>query len=495
MEMIKPKYRTLWTWDFATCWDNSFFGRNRGSSGANSRRVNFLNDYKRLINFASEHHMNGVVIWGAVRAHHDGFEQLKELVKYGREKGVRVMPGVSAFSYGGICYDPRRYFDGVFDVHMTDHPYSLGSWLKKHPEYAAISANGKPYDYGPFNTIACPSRQENVEWFKEGLGWLYDEFDVDGIQVEVGDYAVCHCPLCTERRKNAGMRNDFYTSDMISTYTAAIDVSLAAKKDPWVICETYSNIADIPKGPAPGSWASMPREDRELLSALPEEAILQWAVDTGIGGYSVIDWSDNVYTPSKNNITRIHTGSQWSINGPAAWGVNLVWEMVSRSRGQGLNGVSIFGEESPFSPPNEANYLALEEASGFGKDNPECSEELFYAQTLDPLYGGHGLAKRWKELYAKGSMLMLWESLSDKILIRNVRQHVNSNQPLEVLTGDMDFRKKALEMSASDRIKEIESYFDEARSISKTLSGEACARWSWLENKLWNMRYLINTKV
>lgn len=495
--LTTPKYRILWSWDFATCWDDSFFGREKGCSGKNGRRVHFLQDYKRLIDFSSAHHINGVVIWGAVRAHHDGMQQLKELVQYGRSKGVRVLPGVSAFSYGGICYDPREKFNGYDDIPMTSHPYSLYTWLQEHPEYAALDPNGKPYAHGPYRVTACPSRKENIEWFKEGLRWLYEEFDVDGIQVEVGDYSVCHCPICTERRKQAitstmGL-DGFAVADMAECYNAAIEVSKQAKPDAWVICETYSNIADIP---LPGNIPNkiMPQANRELLQGLTKGGILQWSVDRSIGGYKVADWSEKVYTPSADNILRIHAGSQWSMNGPADWGVNLVWEMVNRARTQGINGVSIFGEESPFSPPNEANYLAFEEACGFGNANPNCSEVLFYSQTLDPLYGGDGLAARWRELYLKGSMLRLGSLNAEAVSVVNIRQHVNSNQPFELLTDDPDIRTKALTYSAAEKIKEIESYYAEARAISSRLSGDACGRWSWLENKLWNMRYIIGTQ-
>lgn len=153
-----------------------------------------------MVDYASAHHFNGIVIWGALRAHDDGINQLKELVKYGRERGVRILPGVSAFSYGGVFYDPTDMAVGGHDRKFGSHPYSLATWLSEHPEYAAVDKDGKPYEAGPLNILACPSRPETLAWFKEALDWLYKEFDIDGIQVEVGDYNICHCPLCTERR-------------------------------------------------------------------------------------------------------------------------------------------------------------------------------------------------------------------------------------------------------------------------------------------------------
>lgn len=482
-----PKYRTLWTWDFGTCWDQSFFVRERGSSGKNGRRAWFLEDYKRLVDYAAAHHFNGIVIWGAVRAHQNGFEQLKELVRYGRSRGVRILPGVSAFSYGGICYDPRTRFDGVFDIPFEDHPYSLNTWLKKHPGYTALDATGQPYRYGPMNVVACPSRAETLEWFKEGLSWLYEEFDVDGIQVEVGDYVLCHCPECNARRGGREVKTPYCIEDMLFTYEAAVEVSRAHKPDAWVICETYSSPAKPVKEDTPDwyGWHSMPDEDRRKLAGLPDGAILHWGVDKSLGGYARHSWEEPVYVPLKDNILRIHAGSQWAMNGPADWAVNLVWQLVKSARIQGINGASLFGEESAFAPPNEANYLAFEEAAGLGKPNPGCDERLFYTQTLDPLYGGDGLARRWRELYIKGSMLILGERLN----------HLRSScQPLEVLTDDPDIRVKALTDSNMQKAEAIQKYYDEARAISRTLSGDACGRWSWLENKLWNQRYILLTR-
>ena len=69
-----------------------------------------------------------------------------------------------------------------------------------------------------------------------------------------------------------------------------------------------------------------------------------------------------------------------------------------------------------------------------------------------------------------------------------------SRQPLEILTDDPDFRQKALTMGKCDRVKALERYFEEARALGSKLSGDACGRWSWLENSLWNMRYIVGSK-
>ena len=122
-----PKYRILWTWDYCTLWDDSYFARGRGAYGPNQRRPYFLEDYKRMVDFGAAHRFNGIIIWGALRAHQGGEEQLKELARYGKQKGVRILPGCGIFSYGGVYYDPRPGYDGVIDLPMTPHPYNLHS--------------------------------------------------------------------------------------------------------------------------------------------------------------------------------------------------------------------------------------------------------------------------------------------------------------------------------------------------------------------------------
>lgn len=441
-----------------------------------------------MVDYACAHHFNGIVIWGALRAHDNGVAQFKELVKYGREKGVRIMPGISAFSYGGVFYDPTDRVDFGIDRRFGSHPYSLNTWLTKHPEYASVDENGKPYPFGPMNILACPSRPENLEWFKEALSWLYDEFDIDGIQVEVGDYSVCHCPLCEERRKNRTIKRDYSVEDMLNTYTAAVQVSKSKKPDAWVICETYSGFTYPKESLVDGNWQSMPDEDRKLLSDLPDDSILQWASDRAVGDYATEYWAEKIYTPKENNILRVHAGSQYSANGPADWGVELIWQLVSEARRHNVNGVSIFGEESFVAPPNEANYLAFEEVCGLGNENSELSLEKFYSDTLDALYGGQGMALKWRNLYIKGRMLMLGERAARKPL---------SRQPLEKLTDDSDFLNKAITYSDEQKLALLEGYFSEVleilHSLNKT-SSDIKGRWAWLSNDLRNMVYLVSTK-
>src|SRR5450759_4419456 len=73
----------------------------------------------------------------------------------------RILVGCGVIGYGGIYYDPRKDFKRVYDTPLTPHPYSLYTWLKKHPKYIAIGPDGKPYAKSPYSIVACPSRKEN----------------------------------------------------------------------------------------------------------------------------------------------------------------------------------------------------------------------------------------------------------------------------------------------------------------------------------------------
>ncbi len=480
MKTENPKYRLFWTWDYCTLWDDSYFARGMGAFGPNQRRAYFLKDYKRMVDFCSEHGINGIVIWGALRAHNNGEEQLKELVRYGKLKHVRILPGVGIFGYGGVYYDTRRAYNGWVDIPMESNPYSLHSWLHDHPEYAAIGTDKKPMKTGMYSDIACPSCPENIAWFKNALAWLFREFDVDGVQVEIGDYSVCHCEKCGAKRKGND-KSVFFIEDMIEPYTIAHDIAKQIKPDAWIICEAYSSFA-VPLSPEnPGFYAALNDKQKSLLSLLPEDAIVQWALDRAVGLNATQIWEPDVFLPNKNNIARIHAGSQHSFHSINDWGVHTIGDLIKKARMSGVNGVSIFGEESPASPPNEANYLVFSEFCGYGNSNPECDMNLFFSKTLDPLYGGSGMSKEWERIYLTGQIMRLDKNL----LTPNIRYPVDQTDLVETICKMNVFEKQ---QAAIQLINEV-------HDISSKLSGEPCRRWSWLENWLWRAEFLYRTAI
>jgi len=365
--------------------------------------------------------------------------------------------------------------------------------LNDHPELAAVGPDSKPISMNMFSSVACPSKKVNLEWFKRALEWMCDEFKIEGAQIEVGDYAVCYCDDCKKKRGDKTDNAHFSLEDMVEPYTAAYDVLKKSDPASWVICETYSSFADPNEDDTPGHFGSAFNESQKRqLCGLPADAIIQWAMDWAVPYKPTQTWPDTVYLPRKNNISRIHHGSQHSMNSIDEWAVSTIGDMVKKSRICGVNGVSIFGEESPASPPNEANYLVFSEFSGCGTPNPNCDLDLFFSQTLDPLYGGAGMAKEWRRMYITAHTL--------RMDIKNNLRLINESSMAPFYfhhnyyeIGEPGLFEKAIGMSPDEKQKLTLKLAHEARSISKELSGESCRRWAWLENWLWRAEYIHRT--
>ena len=119
---------------------------------------------------------------------------------------------------------------------------------------------------------------------------------------------------------------------------------------------------------------------------------MQWTCDSYIAPRKTLDWTDagTVTGGNRRNIRRAHFATHWrGIRGELA--VDWIAEMVQRSIPSGFDGVSIFGEVSPFHTGAELNYLALE---NYGSDsNPTANVDVFLRDVAGPLLGGEECAR------------------------------------------------------------------------------------------------------
>ena len=94
-----------------------------------------------------------------------------------------------------------------------------------------------------------------------------------------------------------------------------------------------------------------------------------------------------------NHVMRAHSGTQWW-GGRATFAVDKIRRQCRLSSASGLNGVSIFGENSTFHTNAEFNYLALE----YFADHPEASNHDFVRDVMASRLGGLSKAEYYYEI-------------------------------------------------------------------------------------------------
>lgn len=400
-------YRLFWTWDHSTHWDVDTVGlQETGAFNPYMKQADeFVRDYQRMIDLMSRQGIGGVVVYGLLRDSHGGVEAANEVCRYARARGVRVLAGIAINAYGGI------YYEG-------DHPYNLATWLRKHPELAADTAGLPGFQIGDYGYLPFPSgeytvaalsdRPENERWHHEGLEWLLGNVDVDGLNIEFGDYAG-NDPIADMRRLLPGL----------------LDRARSRRPDLWLVADVgWDSLAEPTLPPhivdLPGDCAYQHTYNRSYWPRL-RDGLTRDVVDA---------------LPTRRNLVRPHAGSQWNRQRYAYMAPHYA-ELARLAARTGLDGVSIFGEVSDHSVPNELSYLAF---ARFSSD-PDLSWEAFARDEVEPRLGGPEPAQRYVALL----------------------EHVDAD--------DLD----------ADGLIAAR---DEVRAIAATLTDPARDRWSWLEDRL-----------
>lgn len=365
-------YRLLWTWDHSSNWQLDLPARQEyGAANSYFKPAEgFLEDYRRVVDYASGHQINGVVVYGFLRDDHGGIESAKELCRYANSRGVRILPGVGINSYGGIYYDGR-------------HEFSLHHWLLDHPELRAQpprdprTFHGWDFLYGD---LACPSQPANQQWHADAIQWLSEEFEIGGINFETGDYGFCSCELCEARRP--GEAGHISLTDMVDVYPSLFEAARRGRADQWLIAESYFDNVLEPEALAP-------------LAGLPEDTVCQFTINRWYLPKLLAELTPEHVRrlPLRTNVIRTHIGSQWPFENRERYRF-VAREFADLARlctQTGIDGMNIFGEVSPFETANEINYLAF---AAFSTDI-ELTWDAFVADVLGPLLGGPDLAREY----------------------------------------------------------------------------------------------------
>ena len=409
-----------WTWDHSTNWWLSADGQQE--SGCNNiytkTAEDFVRDYKLLVDHCLRSRVGGIVIWGFVRDAHGGVAASQEVCNYAADRGIRILPGVGTCVYGGV------YYVSDVEADTSSHPLTAKSFVRNHPEVGMVERDGKRSALYP-----CPTHPDTIAWLKDCAAWLFGTFRIGGVNVEHGDYIVCHCERCTAARK--GHRQAAYFSTMQLANQPFIDEALRLQPDAWIMYATYTGFGPDPK-PETGfvptrdwmvdeAWR-LHGENPEFLQAFDPRSICQWTLtnmvhDRPLPLRTWLDdgqpaemlrsehWPADHKPPTQRSAGFIHQGSQWDSRGqrpeglPARYTVQLscIKEACLRAAGAGFEGVSIHGEVSTRCIPWALNYLAFAHFSY----HPESSLREFGHAMLGPVFGNEAEGERFVEWLAK----------------------------------------------------------------------------------------------
>ncbi|HRY49363.1 MAG TPA: hypothetical protein P5186_15040 [Candidatus Paceibacterota bacterium] len=103
------------------------------------------------------------------------------LIRHAHTRGIQCLLGFTPFGYDGVNQYPLE-----------------------HPELKAAGPDGKPVtEFGIhcWGWNLCPAKPESQRFMIEYAREMAFEFypEADGLFIESGDYAICHCPACGPR--------------------------------------------------------------------------------------------------------------------------------------------------------------------------------------------------------------------------------------------------------------------------------------------------------
>ena len=422
----------FWTWDHSTNWVLDDPGNQ--TSGCHNRYLKqpqtYLEDYRRLTDLAANIGVKGVLIWGFLRDSHGGIDAGKKLADNAAAKGVAIMPGVGTTWYGGI------YYEG-------DHPFNIETFVRKHPSARMVGEKGEPLDQG-----ACPSHPAYLDWLREGLNWLHDEFAIGGTNLENGDFLVCHCDRCKSHGETWPADDpDFFRLQAMS-YVPALQIIGDRLDDTLTTYATYTGFEplDAEDATVDHMMGSMACRRPAMFDRADPRGICQWTLSGMVRAepltlttylddgepeamYDNPRWPTGLTPPSAHSAGFLHQASQWG-GLPKGTGryqqiVSTIKEACLRAYRAGFDGLSIHGEVSDTYVPWALNYLAFSHFTHW----PDDTLRGFGRNTIGPVLGSDELGEQFAEVLAH------WDSGSLTDEHRKLAQDRNEQYTGEVAAG------------------------------------------------------------
>lgn len=355
----------------------------------------YLAHTKRLTDFLTEHKYNGAIFWGFVGTTTGGVEPARQVSRYAKENGIRILPLIGTGIYGGF-------------VHGA-HEFNIPTWLKDHPDARCKRSDGTYGDGGAMT--AC--HPESVKFYRDGAEWLFTTFpDIGGVNLENGDWVECWNDDCVAARADPENDPSFYW-DMMASQRDIIEVGLKHNPDAWMTFATYTPFTErlirrdlgnaMKKNLAQGV-VYPPR----FLNQVDPRSIAHWTV-TGMD--STYHWPDDGGPPPgrlSHHIAFTHANSFYGPKtNPDRWwaepnasfdeGSPLLFFHIPQAVKTSFEGYVIKGFVGDASPQNELFYLAFEELTW----HPNSTPERFFETRLTKIYGGAERATAFLDMLRK----------------------------------------------------------------------------------------------
>ena len=380
-EVPRMKYRWFWNWDNRSNWDmidhDAVYGPVKDLPETESvrpwlkRSDAYLKNMMLVIDYMSEHKLNGLIIWGFLRDGHGGIQAAQAVCRYANERGVKIIPGV------GI----DRHYGGFF--HEGNHEFNLETRARQHPALRSVDKKGA---FEP--RTLCLELPENRDWIRRGFRWLYSNFSIGGVNIEFAEHSTCYNAACVAARsRQPGNETDF-----------AKDL---ARITPFVMNEIH---AVAPTTAASyviygGFTREMQANLPEHVRAVPESTICQWTLtkmlasllsppdvsrNSESGQAARPDpWPEGLRPPGRNYIGYLHWNAFYAKNQKGFF-VDAYRDAARKAFRHGFQGLDTYGEESAEFSNTELSYLAFSEFAY----NPTMTGEEFLRKRIAPLYGG-----------------------------------------------------------------------------------------------------------
>jgi hypothetical protein len=382
------RYRWFWNWDDRTNWDlldhDAVYEPMSRLPKSDSVRMwikrpeAYLKNMKLVIDYMSEHKLNGLIIWGFLRDNHGGIKASQAVCQYANERGVKIIPGT------GI----DRHYGGFY--HEGNHEFNLETRAEQHPQLRSMDKTGA---FEP--RTLCLELPENRDWVRRGFRWLYENFPIGGVNVEFAERYTCYNPACVEaRKKQPGKETDF-AKDLARIMPFVMKEVHAIAPDTAISYVTYGGFTpEMQANPplhvrvAPDfaicQWTLTNMLTNMLTNALPAQTAPRSAAPRAWAeGLGISPWPEGLRPPGKNYIGYIHWNAFYAKNEKGFF-VDAYRDAARKAFRHGFQGLDTYGEESAEFPNTELNYLAFSEFSY----NPEMTDEQFLKRRIAPLYGG-----------------------------------------------------------------------------------------------------------